>query len=87
CRIGHCVTGEHYSKFVPSEDVDCPCGEASQTREHLLRECPLYEDQRYILENLSRDVSPPEILGTKKGIEALAEFLDKSGVFTKTGKP
>ncbi|KAJ6537273.1 hypothetical protein DFH09DRAFT_930974 [Mycena vulgaris] len=79
--------GQYYAKFVPSENVDCPCGEVFQTREHLLRECPLYEDQRHILEKASRDISLPEILGTKEGIDALAEFLDKSGVFTKTGEP
>ncbi|KAJ7774347.1 hypothetical protein DFH07DRAFT_693119, partial [Mycena maculata] len=69
CRIGHCFIGEYYSIFVPSEDVDCPCGEVFQTREHVLRECPLYEDQRHILKEVSKDVSLPEILGTKKGIE------------------
>ncbi|KAJ7618981.1 hypothetical protein DFH06DRAFT_83408 [Mycena polygramma] len=79
--------GEYYNKFVPSEDVDCPCGERFQTREHLLRECPRYQGQRYILEKVSRDVSLPEILGTKEGISALAEFLEKSGAFTKTGEP
>ncbi|KAJ7600602.1 hypothetical protein C8J56DRAFT_910791 [Mycena floridula] len=26
-------------------------------------------------------------MGTKKGILALAEFIEKSGAFTKTGKP
>ncbi|KAJ7705620.1 hypothetical protein B0H16DRAFT_1312765 [Mycena metata] len=87
CRIGHCFTGEYYSKFVPSENVDCPCGEAFQTREHLLRECPQYEDQRHVLEAVSRDISLPEILGTKEGIAALAEFLETSGAFTKSGKP
>ncbi|KAJ7471919.1 hypothetical protein FB451DRAFT_1251417 [Mycena latifolia] len=87
CRTGHGYTGEYYSTFVPSEDIDCPCGEAFQTREHLLRECTLYENQRHILEKVSRDVSLPEILGTKEGITALAEFLDKSGAFTKTGEP
>jgi hypothetical protein len=45
CYIGHCFTGEYYSKFVPSEDVDCPCGKAFQTKKHLLRECPQYADQ------------------------------------------
>ncbi|KAJ7016215.1 hypothetical protein C8F04DRAFT_982495 [Mycena alexandri] len=87
CRIGHCFTGEYYSQFVPSEGIDCPCGEQFQTREHLLRECPQYEDQRHVLEAVSRDISLPEILGTKKGIAALAEFLESSGAFTKTGKP
>jgi hypothetical protein len=87
CRTGHGYIGEYYNKFVPSENIDCPCGEAIQTREHVLRECPLYEDHRHILEEVSRDISVPEILGTKEGISALAEFLDVSGAFTKTGEP
>ncbi|KAJ3759891.1 hypothetical protein EV360DRAFT_40953 [Lentinula raphanica] len=40
CRTGHAFVGKYYSKFVPGENVDCPCGEALQTREHILRECP-----------------------------------------------
>ncbi|KAJ7679795.1 hypothetical protein B0H14DRAFT_2175015, partial [Mycena olivaceomarginata] len=40
CRIGHCYSGEYYSQFVPSESIDCPCGEAFQIREHIIRECP-----------------------------------------------
>ncbi|KAJ6572773.1 hypothetical protein DFH09DRAFT_916441 [Mycena vulgaris] len=87
CRIGHSLIGECYAKFVPFENVDCSCGEVFQTREHLLRECPLYEDQRHILEKVSRNISLPEILGTKEGIDALAKFLDKSGASTKTGEP
>ncbi|KAJ7747614.1 hypothetical protein DFH07DRAFT_962406 [Mycena maculata] len=67
CRIGHCFVGD----------------KVFQTCEHVLRECPLYEEQRHILKEVSRDVCLP---GTKKGTEALAEFLDKSGAFTKTGK-
>ncbi|KAJ7495394.1 hypothetical protein FB451DRAFT_1214003 [Mycena latifolia] len=82
CRTGHGYTGEYYSRFAPSEDVDCPCGEGCK---HLLRECPL--DQRYILEKVSRVVSLPEIMGKIEGIVALAEFLEKSGAFTKTGEP
>ncbi|KAJ3738285.1 hypothetical protein EV360DRAFT_2280, partial [Lentinula raphanica] len=40
CRTGHAFLGEYYSKFVPNENIDCPCGERLQTREHVLRECP-----------------------------------------------
>lgn len=68
CRTGHGYTGEYRKQFVPGESVDCPCGEPFQTREHLIRECPLYEDQRDILREISRDISLPEILGTPKGI-------------------
>ncbi|KAJ7833953.1 hypothetical protein B0H14DRAFT_2364015, partial [Mycena olivaceomarginata] len=52
-----------------------------------IRECPRYEDQRHILEDVSRDISLPEILGTKDGIAALAKFLEESGAFTKSGLP
>ncbi|KAJ7708239.1 hypothetical protein B0H17DRAFT_890829, partial [Mycena rosella] len=64
----------------------CPCGKVLQTREHLLCECLRYERQQNILRKISRDLSLPKILGTPDGIEALAKFLEKSGMFTKTGK-
>jgi hypothetical protein len=86
CRTGHGYIGEFYQRFVPSENVNCICGEPLQTREHLLRECPRYETHRHILRQVSRDISLPEILGTRDGIRALSEFLEKSGAFTKTGE-
>lgn len=85
-RTGHGYTGEYYKQFVPDEKTDCPCGEPLQTREHLLRDCPRYEDQRYILREASDDIALADILGTKAGIEALTLFLDLSGAFTKSGK-
>ncbi|KAJ3793320.1 hypothetical protein GGU11DRAFT_666042, partial [Lentinula aff. detonsa] len=86
CRTGHAFIGEYYSMFVSSENVDCPCGEQIQTREHILRECPRYKEYRYILKKASQDISLADILGTKEGIEALSEFLELSGAFTKTGR-
>ena len=87
CRTGHGYTGEFYKRFVPSENTDCACGERNQTREHILRTCPLYEAHRNLLRQASRDIALPEILGTKTGILALAKFLENSGAFTKTGHP
>lgn len=58
-----------------------------QTREHILRECPRYEEHRDILRKSSHDIPLPEILGTPKGIIALTEFLRKTGAFTATGEP
>ena len=43
--------------------------------------------QRDVLRDVSRDISLPEILGTRDGIEALTEFLRESGAFSKTGLP
>jgi hypothetical protein len=86
-RTGHSFYGEYYSSFVPSENVDCPCGYPLQTRLHLIAECPKYEPYRDTLREVSQDIALPEILGTKEGILALAKFLTKSGAFTKGGAP
>ena len=88
CRTGHAYTGEFRRSFLPlSQDpITCPCDNKSiETREHILRECPRFEQQRNILEKASPTIALPEILGTKKGIAALSEFLIASGAFTRTG--
>jgi ribonuclease HI len=87
CRTGHGYIGEYYSRMHIDEKIDCPCGEDVQTREHILCECPSYNEHQYILKKVSRDVGIQEILGTKKGLEALAEFLEISGAFTRNGWP
>ncbi|KAK0201167.1 hypothetical protein DFS33DRAFT_1227983, partial [Desarmillaria ectypa] len=71
CRTGHGFAGEYYSRFVPNENIDCPCGERLQTREHILREYERYEDHRDLLQAVSRDIFLLDNLGTKNGIEAL----------------
>ncbi|KAJ3964359.1 hypothetical protein EV361DRAFT_979130, partial [Lentinula raphanica] len=72
--------------LTPTKNVDCPCGALLQTREHILRECPQYDDYRSILQKVSQDIYLADILGKEEGIEALTEFLDKSGAFTLTGR-
>jgi hypothetical protein len=47
----------------------------------------LYGGQRYLVTEVSRDISLPEMLGKKDGVNALSEFLKKTGAFTKTGRP
>jgi ribonuclease HI len=92
CRIGHGYTGEFRQKFLPhlDEPNSCPCDNSNmtlETREHILRECPRYNQHRNILRKVSATVSLPTILGTKKGIQALTTFLKKSGAFTRSGDP
>jgi ribonuclease HI len=87
CRTGHNYSGEYYAKFVPSENINCPCGEPLQTREHILRECPRYTAHRQILRDTSPRLFLPTLLGSKEGIKATASFLERSGAFTKTGNP
>ncbi|KZT71019.1 hypothetical protein DAEQUDRAFT_683813, partial [Daedalea quercina L-15889] len=87
CRTGHGFIGEYYRSFVPTEQVDCPCGAPCQTRQHVLQDCPRHEPYRDILREVSKTIDLPTVLGTEDGIAALAQFLEKSGAFTKTGEP
>jgi hypothetical protein len=52
-----------------------------------LREYETYAWHRDILDEASKEISMPEILGTEKGLRALASFLEKTGAFTKMGQP
>lgn len=86
-QTGHGAFGEYYRRFHINEDIACPCGDALQTRVHILTECPLYEDYQYILRQVSRNAALPDILGTQAGVKALADFLSNSGAFTRSGCP
>ena len=52
-----------------------------QTRSHILADCPDNED---ILTSTSQDLSLPILLGTFKGLSALARFVAASNAFRKT---
>ncbi|KAF9441851.1 hypothetical protein P691DRAFT_628680, partial [Macrolepiota fuliginosa MF-IS2] len=82
---GHSYLGNYYHTHVPSERISCPCGENLQTCKHILCSCPTYKKHHQILRDTSDTLYLPDILGTKAGISALAEFLEKSGAFTKSG--
>jgi ribonuclease HI len=89
CRTGHAYTGEFRQAFLPlALDLHtCPCDNTTiETRSHILAECPRYNDHRNILLKACKYITLPEILGTKKGIAALSEFVLKSGAFTRSGR-
>jgi ribonuclease HI len=87
CRTGHAYTGEFRQQFSLEGQYECSCGENTETREHILRDCPRYNLSRHLLEKASPDIVLPTILGTKTGISALSEFLRKSGAFSRSGGP
>ena len=65
-----------------------PCDNTTlESRNHILTECPRYTNHRKILKKASRHLSLPVLLGTTKGISALAEFITKTGAFSRTGNP
>ncbi|KAL6309788.1 hypothetical protein BKA93DRAFT_723256 [Sparassis latifolia] len=85
CRTGHAFTGEYYSRFVPTESIACPCVAGLQTRNHILLHCERYDAHRHVLSKPFPSMRLKDILGTKKGIMALAKFISLTGAFTKTG--
>jgi hypothetical protein len=82
--LGHSFCGEYYSRFVPSESVECPCGHPIQTRTHIITECPLLEPHRHHLRTASHPLSLPILLSTKTGLKALAKFISASHAFSKS---
>jgi len=85
CRTGHGYFGDYYRSAVPSESISCPYGEEIQTRKYIIDTCPQYKNYCQILRNVSNSIYMPNILGTKQGIATLSKFLERSGVFTKSG--
>jgi len=54
------------------------------TRAYILSECPPYEEHRHLLSAASQDLSPAILLGSIKGLEALAAFIAASNALGKT---
>jgi ribonuclease HI len=86
CRTNHGYTGEYRRRFFPQEDTSCPCGVEFQSREHIVAHCMLHEHERGKMRKVSRDIWLPTILGTKTGIIALTDFLQKTTAFTRNGQ-
>ncbi|CCA69051.1 hypothetical protein PIIN_02910 [Serendipita indica DSM 11827] len=82
-RIGHGYFGEYYAHFKIPERSDCPCGTEIQIREHILYDCPLFNDARHTLYSTAPDGHIGSLLGIKKGIEGLASFLKFTNAFRK----
>ena len=86
CLLGHGFFGEFYDRHNIPENVACPCGEPLQTREHILRFCPLYRSVRHFLRKASAAIDLRIILGTMKGREALVAFLASTAAFKKSAR-
>ena len=82
-RTGHGYFGEYYLTHNIQEVSECPCGAELQTRDHILFECEIHEEHRHIIDEGAPDHRLATILGTKKGIEALAKFVRICKAFQK----
>ncbi|KAF8329578.1 uncharacterized protein EI90DRAFT_3211115 [Cantharellus anzutake] len=77
-RTGHAHIGEYYHRFRINRA--CQCGKSTQTRVHILTECPRTSRHRYLL-GRGNQTKFHILMGKMKGIERLANFIKKS----KTG--
>jgi hypothetical protein len=94
---GHGYIGEFYMRFILDETPWCPCTDENviptlQDRHHLIFDCPRYESHRHILRKRFLTFDNPSftlknIIEHSHGHTFLAEFLEKSGAFTKRGIP
>lgn len=48
---GHGCFRAKLHKFKLSDNPSCPCGAESETRDHVLWDCPLYDDERNVMLN------------------------------------
>src|SRR5258708_23871372 len=75
-RTGHAFIGQYYRRFVPTEAVDCSCGDPIETRLHILQECPPYEEGQNLLNNDEKQFRLAQSLGTHAGSTSVTSFLD-----------
>jgi ribonuclease HI len=89
-RTGHAFLGSYRRRFRKTSngaDAGCPCGMAPvQTREHILADCPLYDDHRHLLRRQSPWCDVTVLLGTLEGQRALVEFIRATGAGTLSGR-
>ena len=82
-RTGHRHFREYYTTHNIQEPSSCPCGAETQTHDHILFKCEIHEEHRYLIDEGAPDHKLMTILGTKKGINALAKFVRASKAFQK----
>jgi len=98
----HAPTGEYFKRCIwkyqdkPTSFFHCPCKYTHdvpptlQTREHIIRTCPLFEDARERLQRVFPGLRKPRVsLGKmvrKKTIEHTLEYL-KTGPFSRKHTP
>ena len=92
-RTMHGYNPPYYHRFHIDRDLSCACGiefnpaDISFHRRHVLNSCDEYITHHHILAQGSRARDPTILLGSTKGLLAVAKFLKTSGAFTRDGQP
>ena len=93
---GHCYSGEYYQRMnIPTTEVSyhCMCANPPllHLTNHIIRECPLYEESRNQLQRTYPHLTNPRFkfrsLFMRERTPHLLWWLKKSGAFTKRQIP
>ena len=73
-RTGHCRLLAHLNKIRVSHTDECPCGTESQTPEHILQSCPLYDNLRRATWPNGEDVQE-KLWGAAESLRRTTDFI------------
>ena len=78
-RTGHCRLLGHLYRLQVAHSDECPCGTSSQTPEHILQSCPLYNNSRKETWNEAVDLNE-KLWGTVESLRKTTDFITKTGL-------
>ena len=78
-RTGHCRLLGHLYRLQISHSDECPCGTSSQTPEHILQSCPIFNSQRNEIWNEEVDLNE-KLWGTVESLRKTTDFIANTGL-------
>jgi hypothetical protein len=90
---GHGYTGGYYKSMKIPNPIYCNCTDLPivQTRDHIIRACPLHEEHRELLREIAPRLDNPRsnlaTLFKRDNQPDFVEWLRRSKAFTKAGVP
>ena len=78
-RTGHCRLLGHLYRLEVSHSDECPCGTSTQTPEHVLQSCPLFNDARNETWNEEVDLNE-KLWGPIESLRKTTDFITKTGL-------
>jgi hypothetical protein len=85
-KLGHGYFKSYLSRLPDFPNANCDCNRGIQTPNHLIFNCRNYKNERRKLKEKIQGFPFREnfLFNSKIGISALLEFLEKTGIATRT---
>ena len=75
----HRLRSHLFNKFKIGDSDLCPCGEDSETTEHVLQRCPKHQNARNSIWPVTREMTN-KLHGNQEDLQRTTSFIVKSGV-------